>query len=100
MKKLTKSEQIESLEKELKLYKELLEKAYNTIDKMQEQADIEFANSCYRKQLEDSNQMLQQSRDIKAKLLVHAEEKLFARDERIEQLEQENKTLKMRLNLR
>ena len=97
MAKETEKEKINRLENELAEYKRLLDECTSEVRKLHEQADIEFANSPYRKQLEDRLFTLEETAKVEKKLKESAERRCAAKDEYIQELKIENDRLNIEL---
>lgn len=81
--KQTNKQKIEMLEKQLTAYKERLEEAWETIYAMQEQADTDFLNSSYCKQLRDKVELLESVLRNEKKARKILEEKIQIKEKMI-----------------
>lgn len=104
MKKETQKEKIVRLEGEilelqetLKDYMRYLEESNQIINNLKEQADVGFANSSYKKQLENSLFIAEENAKVQKNLKKQAEARCIAKDKYIQELKNENEKLNIKL---
>lgn len=99
MAKETQKAKIERLESELTQAHKRIQEQNDYINKMQVLADENFENSPYRKQLEDKIQMLEMKLKTAERAKQHAEKLAKAKDEHLQELQEQIKQLQSETNV-
>lgn len=89
MAKETQKEKIARLEKDICEYQKQNDILWDKINQFQENADNEFANSPYRKQLEEHIKQLEMTHKIESSLLENAKKREQTKDKKIESLQEQ-----------
>ena len=87
----TKKSKLDRLEQELAQARKVIAEQSDYINQMHEVADNSFAKSPYRKQLEDKINMLEMKLKSSERAKEHAEKMAKARDERLQEIENQYK---------
>lgn len=99
MAKETQKAKIERLEQEIEQAHKVIQEQNEYINKMQISADDSFSSSPYKKQLEYKIERLEMALQVAERSKEHAENKAKARDEQLQELQEQVEQLKANTNI-
>lgn len=99
MAKETQKAKIERLEQELEQSRKVIAEQNDYINKMQVLADENFENSPFKKQLEDKIKRLEMALQVAERAKQHAEKLAKAKDEHLQELQEQIKQLQTGANI-